>query len=368
MTDNHFDLESRVTDALDSRASTITPSFPPAFSWENTDSHIQLAPRSTRRLSRRVVAAGGGLVAAAAVAAVVATTLSGQPTTSGGPQATNAGSAAPSNHARVAANAPALLLAAAHTRLRLGDAPLADGQYRYIKTISPAPDLITYPKGGTKPHLVAPPADAYTLDELWIPKDQTTVWERKQSVVDDPSGGSPMVWKGRCGDLYVHTQDGPKGPACTRSGSFGDPSPAFVAGLPRNADTLYAKLRKYSEKHLNPQKIHKVNFEMFSVADSLLESSVLPSDLTSTLYKVLSRIPGISVVQHARNYSGTEGTGFRISTTFGQGKDALPSTQTIIVDLGTGAFLGDRTVEYGADYSSAVTVGVADHLGQRPGK
>ncbi|MBE7189736.1 CU044_5270 family protein [Jatrophihabitans endophyticus] len=362
MNDDTNDLERRLTDALGHAGEQLTDSAPPTFSWQEPGG------TATSRTRRRAIYAGSGLVAAAVAAAVVATTLPGGTSTAGHPQAagtTTAGTAAaparshgttaPARHE----SAPKLLLAAAHLQMTDGDPALTDGQFRYVRIVSPAPALYTYK--GNKPHTVPAPAGSYTLDQYWIPKDETDVWMRRQSVVGDPNGGAPDVWKGRCDDLYADTQDGPKGAPCTRPGSFDDPTPAFVAGLPRDPDALYSQLHAYSEKHLNPEKIDDVNFEMFSTVDSLLQDGIVTSDLTSTLYSVLSKIPGISVVDGATNYSGVAGTGFRISTKFGH---TLADTSMIIVDLDSGAYLGDRDDSKGNHYSSAVTTGVSDGLGQ----
>ncbi|WP_375485024.1 CU044_5270 family protein [uncultured Jatrophihabitans sp.] len=366
MTNDPRDLASRLTDALDSAAATLPDAEPPAFSWQQP-----AARRSSRR--RRGLYAASGLAAAAVAATVVAATLpSGHHAGDGhqAPDAERPGSVAPSSSAAVSharpvpvphtgQSASALLLAASHTRLRTGDPALRDGQFRYVRIVSPAPGTIVYDKNGT-PHTEKAPAGSYNLDQYWIPKDVTDVWMRRSGVVGDVA---PDVWTGRCDDLYAHTQDAPKGPSCTRPGSFSDPTPRFVAHLPRDPDALYSQLRSYAESRLNPDKIHDTNYLMFFVIDSLLDNEVVTGDLTSTLYAVLGRIPGIQVLDGVQNYSGVAGTGFRLSTTLGHGPDALRSTATIIVDLASGTFLGDQQVSDGNTYSSAVTTGVADRIG-----
>ena len=362
MTDDN--LEQRLIDALDSSTDSMPESAPPAFTWQ-TDTPV--AGRSPR-IARRAVYAGSGLVAAAVAVAVVATTAGSHSTaapTRVGPHHVAASQSGHRQGRFQVQSAPKLLLAAAHERLQTGDATLRDGQFRYVRIVGPAPDLITYAKGSTTPVTHKAPAGSYTLDQYWIPKVETHVWLRRQSVVHDPNGGKPTTWRGRCDDLYSHTQDDPKGPACTRPGSFENPTPAFIAGLPRDPHALYKKLHSFAEKRLNPDKIHNANFEMFTTIDTLLSGGVITSDLTSTLYQVLSRIPGIAVVHGDKNYSGVAGTGFRLSTVLGHGPKPYRDTQTIIVDLSSGAYLGDKDVEAGEHYSSAVTTGVADRIGHR---
>jgi hypothetical protein len=171
------------------------------------------------------------------------------------------------------------------------------------------------------------------------------------------------VWTGKCGDLYANAQDGPKGDPCTRPASFDDLTPAFVAALPRTASALLSQLRTYAVGRENPDKIHDANYFVFRTVNDMLMSGMAPSDLRSTLYTVLSRIPGITVVAGAKNADGVAGTGFQLSTTLGRGSIATRDTMTIIVDTTTGAYLGLHEVSPDLDYIDAVSVGVADKIG-----
>ena len=346
-------LEARLTDSFDSTADAVAVSAPPAFTWQ---SQTPAAPRATRHVSRRASYATSGLAAAAA-AVIVAATGSGLHDTATIARA-RAGSADVSTTGP-SQDAPRLLLAAARTRLQSGDPSLTDGQYRYVRITSPAP--VNY-VGAQQTQL--PPAGSYTLDEYWIPKDQSGLWMRRTSTPGDPSSGASATWTGKCGDLYADAQDGPNGPACTRPGSFADPTPAFIAGLPRNPAALYEQLHTYAAKHLNPDKIHNPGFEMFSTIDSLLSSGILNSDLTSSFYTVLSRIPGIHVLDGAKNFAGAAGTGFRLRTTLGQGANSSPDIAMIIINLASGAYLGTHYDAPGLHQASAVTVGVADRIGE----
>ena len=350
---NDQQLETRLTNALDSTADTLPASAPPAFTWQ---SQTPAARRATRRISHRAGYAASGLVAAAA-AVLVAVTVSGVHDTATTAQS-HARPAGMSTN-RPSQDAPRLLLAAAHTRLQTGDPSVADGQYRYIRITSPAP--VNY-EGDQQTQ--SAPAGSYTLDEYWIPKDQSGLWMRRTSTPGDPGSGASTTWTGKCGDLYADAQDGPKGPACTRPGSFDDPTPAFIASLPRSPGALYTQLHTYAGTQLNPDKIHDTGFEMFTIIDSLLDSGILTSDLTSSFYTVLSHIPGIQVIDGAKNFAGVAGTGFRLTTTIGHGSAGAPNTSTIIVDLASGAYLGTQNDLPGLHRSSAVTVEVADHIGE----
>ena len=366
---NNTLLDDRLSDALHSAVDTMPASTPPTFTWQTDTLSTNRPTRSTRR---RVGVTAAGLVAAAVTAATLAATISGPPATQQGRshaapptsiQGHVAQSVAPGvQRAGSDRAAPTLLLAAARMRLRTGDPVLAAGQYRYVRVLGPAAGQYVSDAAGTSQYVPAA-AGSYSLDEYWIPKHETDLWMRRSSA-HGSSDDTPTTWTGRCGDLYAGTQDGPKGDACTRSGSFADPTPAFIAGLPRDPDALYRDVHAFAEKNLNPDKIHDVGYEMFFTIDSLLDSGFLTSDVSSTFYAVLSRIPGITVLDGAQNYSGVTGTGFRLSTTFGHGPDSVPDTSTIIVDLSTGTYLGDRTLIQGRPFSTAVTVGVADHIGE----
>ena len=361
-------LDDRLSDALNSAVTTMPTSNPPTFTWQKDTPSSNRPRRNTRRW---VGVSAVGLVAAAVTAVTLAATIFGSPSSQQGSSHAAPPVSIRSHVAQSVARgvqrpdsahaAPKLLLAAARTRLRTGDPVLAAGQYRYVRILGPAAGQYVTDAAG-KWQYVPAPAGSYSLDEYWIPKNESDLWMRRSSA-HGSSDDTPTTWTGKCGDLYADTQDGPKGDPCTRPGSFKDPTPAFIAGLPRDPDALYRDLHASAEQNLNPDKIHDVGYEMFFTIDDLLDSGYLTSDVTSTFYTVLSRIPGITVLDGTQNYSGVTGTGFRLSTTFGHGPDSVPNTSTIIVDLNTGTYLGDREVIPGRQFSSAVTVGVANHLG-----
>ncbi|MDP9115738.1 MAG: hypothetical protein M3O28_00415, partial [Actinomycetota bacterium] len=64
------ELETRLTDALDTATEALLESRPPAFSWQHLSTSSTTA-KQRRRLSRRVVFAITAPVAAAAIAATV---------------------------------------------------------------------------------------------------------------------------------------------------------------------------------------------------------------------------------------------------------------------------------------------------------
>jgi hypothetical protein len=352
----HSALEGILSHTLDEASSEITENKPPVFSWQLEAS----GARQTRRpLARRRFVRGAAAVAAMAASAVVIAALQpGTARTSTALRGTGSGG-------QNAQSAPRLLLAAAHIKLRAGDAPVQPGQYRYIRTVSPAPTLVQ-PGPGEARQIPAPPG-AYSLRELWIPATVSDLWMRRDSVQGENMAGYPTVYQAPCGDFFADTQGGSPsrtpGDACTHPGTFDSPTPVFIAGLPRDAGKLYDQLLGYARAHVNPDKNHDINAIIVQTVRSMLETGMITADLTSTLYAVLSRVPDVVVVPNTKNAAGVSGTGFKIDTVLGHGTDQLPLTITIIVDLKNGDYLGSREQQTGSDWLSAVSTGIADHLG-----
>jgi hypothetical protein len=366
---NDDELDGRVSTALDDLATDVPETAPPVLSWQQPGRAVP--PAGRRRRSGRVARVAAPLTAAAAVAAVVATLLAGSGPEQVVPVAVPA--ATPSTSAPTTSTpaappvdvtgrtAPELLVAAAETAL--GTAEPAPGQFRYVRIQTPDQGV---DDNGT---FVPPAAGAYDLDEYWIPadpQDPDTPWLRRMSSVGvpPPFDFPAYEWSGICGDLYKGTIDGgvgrtPDDDPCARPAGLDDPSPAFVAGLPRDADQLSALVEQQARADLNPDKVHDVDAMTVRIVQSLLDSNMASTDLTATLYQVLSRVPGIEVVPDLVTASGLTGTGFRITYVAGPDPVAGRTTETVVIDLATGTYLG-----YGGD--SLRTVGIADELGVAP--
>ncbi len=159
-----------------------------------------------------------------------------------------------------------------------------------------------------------------------------------------------------CGDFYG--SDG-----CARPGGWSDPTPAFLAGLPRDPALLYDRLR--ADAPVNDRG----DAELLVYSADLLRTGLVPADLRVALYQTLARLPGLEITDSAANLDGRLGIAF--------GMNGGGERQDIIIDPATGAFIGERQVltrdQDGAPAGStisftSVTTDVVDALGARPGQ
>jgi hypothetical protein len=94
----------------------------------------------------------------------------------------------------------------------------------------------------------------------------------------------------------------------------------------------------------------------------------LPSDVRSSLYRALALVPGLEITDRAANLDG------RIGIAYGMADDT--TREEIIVDPGTGEFIGERDVSLrdlpgglkAGDVGghSAVSTAVVDRIGTPP--
>jgi hypothetical protein len=359
--DDRFD--ARLDAALDDLATEVPETAPPTFSWQPPAPAV--GPRSR---SARIARVAAPLAAAAAVAAVVGALLVGgdaaDPVTqvpSAAPTTQPVPTAAAPTVDVTGRTAPELLVAAAQTTL--GTPVPGPGQFRYVRIENPQIDV------RDDGSLVFAAPGSYRLDEYWIPadpQDPDTPWLRRMSTVglQPPYDSPPFELSGICGDLYSQTIDGrvgrtPDDDPCARHADLDDPSPAFVAGLPRDPDELFTLIQRNAEDDLNPEKVHDVDAMMLRTVQGLLDSNMPDPGLTGALYQVLGRVPGIVVVPDLVTANGLSGTGFQVTYRAGQGADSSEYTDTVVIDLGTGTYLGE-----GGEVLR--TVGIADQLGVAP--
>ncbi|MFC4951121.1 hypothetical protein [Pseudonocardia sp. GCM10023141] len=160
----------------------------------------------------------------------------------------------------------------------------------------------------------------------------------------------------RCGSFY-----GPETDQCTGPGSWQVPTPAFLAGLPRDPAQLLARLERDVPDNI------RGNAELLVYATDLLRTGLVPADLRSALYLALAHVGGVTVTAGAVNLDGRSGVALGI--------DVRSSRQEIIVDPATGAFIGEREVALRGDRSkpagtvlgyTSVRSGVVDQLGATP--
>lgn len=252
-----------------------------------------------------------------------------------------------------------------HAAIAIGsnDPPIKPGQYRYIHSESWsanfAHDAVWLSEQFVSEWVPADPADP---DAPWMLVNQPTgnkIWIRgsaSQVLAEDPliAAAPAKTYRAACGDFFE--QGG-----CGRPGSWQDPSPVFLAGLPRDPDQLYQRLlAAIPDNGSRPARI------LTYVTDTLA-TGLVPADLRAALYHVLARIPGIEITDHAANLAGRQGTAL--------GVDDGQVRKDIIIDTLTGTFIGycqALTAPEGSapagttTVSTAVTTGIADHFGVPP--
>jgi len=266
------------------------------------------------------------------------------------------------------AEAIGALKQAAAAALGATDEPVAPGQYRYIETHA----WNTVFSG----HNIF---QDETLSEIWVPAnpdDPTKDWmldrrptgnrvwiegteeqARDDGTSTDPlDTGVSLQATAPCGNFY-----GP-GP-CPRPGLWQDPTPSFLADLPRDPARLYERLQADAPGN------GRANAELLVYAADALRTGLVPADLRAALYQTLTRLDGVDLVERAVNLDGRVGTAIGI--------DDGQFRQDIIIDPATGAFIGEREVLTG-DYDgapdgttfsyTAVSTAVVDSIGAIPNK
>lgn len=159
------------------------------------------------------------------------------------------------------------------------------------------------------------------------------------------------------GDFYATLHDAaPR----RRAGGWATPSPDFLARLPRDPETLRARLSAD-----NPQGRYT---GPFSAAVDLLRTCVVPADLRSALYRALLGLPAVST---------TETTDTDDNPCVALVHDAGPTRTELLLDPVDAQFAGERdTVRRDSPCgllvgtvisSTAVRSAVVDGIGLIPG-
>ncbi|SMD20905.1 CU044_5270 family protein [Lentzea albidocapillata] len=259
---------------------------------------VPLAPRRRRRIP--VVAAAAAMVVIAGAALVGPSLMSRDK----GP---SVGSAA----------AAGLLNQAAGV---VGDAHQGPGQYLYV---------LQYTRRAVKD-------DGYRWMFLadqsritWIPADRRGTWLHRRidtgerqwligSEKDLPPGfdRAEGEWRAEGGRWF-----GDEVPV-----SFTNPTAEYIAALPRDPRALYEKLRDEDR-----------GGNLVLMVTSGLDTGMYPADVRSAVYQALTRVPGLEIVDRAAVLNSRTGTALGL-TTHGV-------TSQIVIDPGTGEYLGSRSVQ-----------------------
>jgi hypothetical protein len=218
---------------------------------------------------------------------------------------------------------------------------------------------------------------AENLLETWVPADQTQGWllhrkvtgarkwvqgteaeARAAGIPVDEAGWPQGEWRARCGDFYA--ADEGKQP-CTEPGGWQRPNPRWLAGLPRDPQQLYDRLRADAPRN------SRGDAEVLVYAADALRSGLVPADLRAALYRALAKLPGLEITDQQANLDGRVGIAYAM-------RDGN-TRQEIIIDPATGEFIGERELTTrdldGMPASTvmsytSVTSAVVDSIGAKP--
>ena len=137
-----------------------------------------------------------------------------------------------------------------------------------------------------------------TGHRVWI--EGTEEQAREDGTSTDPADiGVSLQATAPCGNFY-----GP-GP-CPRAGLWQDPTPSFLAALPRDPAQLYERLQADAPDNGQGQR------RAPGVRRGRLRTGLVPADLRAALYQTLTRLDGVDLVDQAVNLDGRVGTAIGI--------------------------------------------------------
>jgi hypothetical protein len=257
---------------------------------------------------------------------------------------------------------------AAVAALGATDEPVGAGQYRYIETHAWWTTFSGYDIFQDEsliriwvPAAPDDPAQDWMLDRhptgnrVWIKGSEEQARE-DGTFIGALDTGVTLQTEAPCGNFY---SPGP----CPRAGSWQDPTPSFLAELPRDPALLYDRLQADAPDN------GRGPAELLVYAADALRTGLVPADLRAALYQALTRLDGIDLTDRAANLDGRVGTAIGI--------DDGQFRQDIIIDAATGTFIGEREVltddvdgaPEGTTMSyTAVDTAVVDGIGTIPGK
>ncbi|MFB6706795.1 CU044_5270 family protein [Streptomyces sp. NPDC056333] len=266
------------------------------------------ARAQSRRPARRVLLIGVPVTAAALAGAFACTMLTG----SGGSGTTAA--TPPPIEAPVVRVEPGSTAQLASTVERIAAAASAG------KTTEPGPGQYIYIKSKVS-YLVVSHTDAYKSKSWVQPLHVREVWnspDGKQGWLDEP-GYQPK------GGITLNSDV---------ERTLGGPSYDYLKTLPTDPDALLKKIYKETKGQGNSP-----DQEAFATVGDLLREQLAPAKLNAALYRAAAKIPGVVVVDHAKDAAGREG--IALAHVDQQSGDRTEW----IFDRKTYAYLGSRGVQ-----------------------
>lgn len=265
-------------------------------------------------------------------------------------QATSSGGAS--------AQAHELLERSAALVVTTGDAPVKPGQYRYLEARASAE-----PRGRTRAgtEVVIRQTE---VRQLWIPANPDDEWLRTNTMDAELLVGTMAeareIGLGPPAEPMVESERARRGEFAGTAGSGGSwqvPTAAFIAGLSRDPDQLYDRLREDIPFHFG-----RGDRKVITYAADLLRTTYVPPDLRAALFRALTNVSGLVVIEGVTDLEGRRGVALGVP-----GEDDGPRNE-IIMEPATGTFLGERTVraDGGLVGATAVRSAVADEIGLVP--
>ncbi|MET7312306.1 CU044_5270 family protein [Streptomyces sp. NPDC005571] len=234
------------------------------------------APAPSRHPARRVLLIGVPVTAAALAGAFAFTMLTG----SGGSGTTAA--TPPPVEAPVVRIEPGSTAQLASTVERIAAAASAS------KTPEPGPGQYIYIKSKVS-YLLVSHTDAYKSKNWVQPLHIREVWnspDGKQGWLDEP-GYQPK------GGITLNSDV---------ERTLGGPSYDYLKTLPTDPDALLKKIYKETKGQGNSP-----DQQAFTTVGDLLKEQLAPANLNAALYRAAGKIPGVVLVDHAKDAAGRDG-------------------------------------------------------------
>ncbi len=184
--------------------------------------------------------------------------------------------------------------------------------------------------------------------EYWVPSDPNGIWTARYTkgtdghwlnataaeaaaagVTSGNSGPEEGQWSSSGGGFCL----GSNRPQMACAGDWSWPTASWMAALPRDPTALWTLLQKAAAGSKWRDEA------AFLLASDLLNSGVVPNDLTAAIYKALAdNLPQLTYVQHVTTAAGRTGDAIGLLDT-----RYNPLHFQIIIDPQTGAYLGFRS-------------------------
>jgi hypothetical protein len=281
-----------------------------------------------------------------------------------GPAAPAASAAAPTLHR------------AALAAIQEHDQVAGPDQYIYVRTDSWAVNGAEIKGGRHLEKLVE------VVSQNWVPTERSRDWLLRGgptgrsvwlvgSDAEAKAAGLPATVFTRpgfdvtaaCGDFAPSRNTAP---SCADPGippGWQNPTPAWLAGLPTDPQGMASRLR--ADATVNSRG----DAELVVYVNDVLQTGLVPARVRAVLYQALALLPDLTVTQKEANLAG------RVGVAIGVDDPTYPTRDDIIIDPGTGQYIGERTVQLRTRDGikagtvtefSAVSTSVADRLGEQP--